>query len=373
MRIIINTTTLIVGGGIQVALSIINELNKSQDNEFHIFLSSKILDQLNTEEFPNNFFFYIFTTSPAGLSTRKDIVKKLVELELKIKPDVVFSVFGPSYWRPVAPHICGFALPWLVYPDSPIHEIISLKEKFKNWLIKKYKWFHFKNEVDYLWCETEDVKVRINKTFGFPLEKITVISNTYSSVYTDFLLENSCPQKRENGVFRMITISAFYRHKNIDIIKAVIPFLIDKIEFEFILTIPFSDYERLFNKFEQKYVKTIGPISAERCPLEYSKSDAMFLPTLLECFSANYAESMVMSIPIITSDLSFAKSICGNAAVYFDPLDPRDIADKIINLANNNELSQELIRNGKERLLFFSDSKHRVKQIIDLCERSFKK
>ena len=55
----------------------------------------------------------------------------------------------------------------------------------------------------------------------------------------------------------------------------------------------------------------------------------MFLPTFLECFSASYAEAMLMKKPIITSNLGFAQNVCKDAAVYFDPCNPEDIIDKI--------------------------------------------
>ena len=67
----------------------------------------------------------------------------------------------------------------------------------------------------------------------------------------------------------------------------------------------------------------------ENCPKLYNQADAMFLPTLLETFSASYPEAMKMERPILTSDLDFAKDICGDAALYFNPLDSYDIANKI--------------------------------------------
>ena len=73
-------------------------------------------------------------------------------------------------------------------------------------------------------------------------------------------------------------------------------------------------------------------------PMCTAQSDAMLLPTMLECFSASYPEAMVMKKPVLTSDLSFARSICGNAAIYFNPFDPADIADKIIGLVNDKTL-----------------------------------
>ena len=62
---------------------------------------------------------------------------------------------------------------------------------------------------------------------------------------------------------------------------------------------------------------------------------------------------MKMQKPILTSDLSFAKDICQDSALYFDPLNPKDIAEKIIRLSADKELQNQLIGNGLERLKQF--------------------
>ena len=51
----------------------------------------------------------------------------------------------------------------------------------------------------------------------------------------------------------------------------------------------------------------------------------MILPTLLESFSATYIEAMFHGKTILTSDLDFARDVCGEAAFYFDPLNPQSI------------------------------------------------
>jgi hypothetical protein len=93
MKLLVNTSNLYVGGGVQVALSFINELkNINKDNEYHIFLSPVINNQLNLNEFGNNFKIYLIEKSPSSLKTRYQIVKKLNTLETEIKPDIVFTI-----------------------------------------------------------------------------------------------------------------------------------------------------------------------------------------------------------------------------------------------------------------------------------------
>jgi glycosyltransferase involved in cell wall biosynthesis len=95
----------------------------------------------------------------------------------------------------------------------------------------------------------------------------------------------------------------------------------------------------------------------------------MFLPSLIEIFTASYPEAMQMKKPILTSDLSFAHDICGEAAEYFDPVNPADIANKIIYLASNPARRTQLVKNGEKRLLQFETPASRAKNLLDVCEK----
>src|SRR5690606_17542970 len=56
---------------------------------------------------------FVSKTSPADIFK---IRKGLRALEAQQQPDVVFTVFGPSYHNFSVPHVVGFALPNLLYP-----------------------------------------------------------------------------------------------------------------------------------------------------------------------------------------------------------------------------------------------------------------
>ncbi|MFK2341775.1 glycosyltransferase [Bacteroides fragilis] len=80
----------------------------------------------------------------------------------------------------------------------------------------------------------------------------------------------------------------------------------------------------------KKSIVNLGIIDVSKCPQLYNECDALFLPTLLECFSANYVEAMKMRKPIVTSNLPFATNVCKNAALYFDPMNAHDIVEKFL-------------------------------------------
>ena len=141
----------------------------------------------------------------------------------------------------------------------------------------------------------------------------------------------------------------------------------DTRKYEFILTIDENNFSKYFSDFKENIIN-LGPVESKFCPYIYQQADALFLPTLLESFTASYPEAMKMKLPILTSNYSFAKDICGDAALYFDPLDPDDIAEKIKLVASNQHLRDKLIRNGQEILKTFETPETRARKTIELLE-----
>ncbi len=128
----------------------------------------------------------------------------------------------------------------------------------------------------------------------------------------------------------------------------------------------------LFDDSHKKFIFNVGPVQVMECPSLYEECDFMFLPTLLECFSASYVEAMLMAKPILTSDLGFAHTVCDDAAVYFNPVDPDDIIDKIVYLMNTSKLRDVLVENGKKRLSAFNSPTGRAETFLSICKKMAK-
>ena len=112
----------------------------------------------------------------------------------------------------------------------------------------------------------------------------------------------------------------------------------------------------------------LGSVDIRECPSLYEQSDFMFLPTLLECFSASYVEAMKTGRPILTSDLPFAREICGEAAAYFDPLSPDSIGEAIFGLANDQKFQRRLVEAGTEQLGKFLSPDERTERYLQVIE-----
>ena len=381
MKLIINASTLSASGATQVSTSFIYECLKFPKNDYHILTSPTVEQQINKSDFPAHFHFYSIPNHPLygwkGFKSRK-LIRKLAE---DIHPDVVFSVFGPSWWKPSCPHLMGYAYPHYVYPESPLFGKLSFKEKLDVWLKKKIHIYFLNRDASYFVSETDDVSKRLKKLMPSAKNNFYTVGNTFNSFFRDFVEEknhkekNLLPAKSEYE-FRFLSLCTFHKHKNLEILNEVIPILNKNDSgknIKFVLTLDDENFENRFSAEAKRSLINVGRQPVQKCAQLYEESDSLFLPTLLECFSANYPEAMFMKKPIVTSDLTFATSVCGDAAIYFDPTNAKDISEKLLQIYHDQKLREDLILKGTEQLDNFPDAKERARQYLSICESIAKK
>ncbi|MCV9931272.1 glycosyltransferase [Flavobacterium sp. LS1R47] len=376
MKLLINASTLSGTGVTQVAVSFITECINIPSNEYHVFLSKTVSNEIDKLQFPNNFFFYLIESHPLYGLKGFQIRKKIKILEKKIKPDCVFSVFGPSYWTPSCPHLMGYAYPHYVYPESPLFKNISFGEIIKRKIFKVIHTYFLKRNGNHYVCETEDVSQRLTELLNCNKNNVFTATNTYNNYFNnpDFSDGRLLPIKEQNE-YRFLSLCSFAPHKNITILNKVVPLLNKmklKINIKFVLTIDELSFEKHFEKHTKDSIINIGRIDVAKCPKLYYECDALFLPTTLECFSANYPEAMKMKRPILTSNLSFATTVCKDAALYFDPYNENEIVSAIITIVNDLNIRENLIRNGEKNLSSFLTSKQRTEKYLQICESMIK-
>jgi glycosyltransferase involved in cell wall biosynthesis len=81
-------------------------------------------------------------------------------------------------------------------------------------------------------------------------------------------------------------------------------------------------------------------------PVLYSGADFFVFPSLYEGFGLPILEAMSCGTPVITSSVSSMPEVAGDAALYVNPLKISDIAEKILALAFDESLRQELREKG---------------------------
>ena len=348
-----------------MARSFIEELRSFTDNEYHIVLSEGLARQIDQKAFGEQFTFYSIPYRPATKARTPWYNDKfLKQIELNVKPQVVFTTSGPAYFRSQAPHLMGFNLPHYIYPESPYFNLLSWRSRMLLWLKGKAIRHFYRRDADAIVGQTEDVTKRASQWLG--IAKAFTVTNTISAFYTDAKVEEVTLPSRGEGEFRLLCFSRYYQHKNFEIINGIAD-LVDLVDgVRFVTTLPEDVFEEVFTLKAKEIVHNIGPVPVHLGPSLYKQCDALFAPSLLECFSANYVEAMATGTPVIAADLTFASSICRGAGVYFKPLSARDALNKIRQLRDDEKLRAQLIENGNSELMKFYSAKERAKKFLQI-------
>jgi glycosyltransferase involved in cell wall biosynthesis len=101
-------------------------------------------------------------------------------------------------------------------------------------------------------------------------------------------------------------------------------------------------------------VEFTGFIDDETLKEILSEASALIFPSIYEGFGLPPLEAMSCGCPVAVSSAASIPEVCGDSAIYFDPYDVDDIADKVYQLVTNPELSNSLINKGYERIKTFS-------------------
>ena len=96
-----------------------------------------------------------------------------------------------------------------------------------------------------------------------------------------------------------------------------------------------------------------GPIDDKELIQLYNAAEFTAFPSVYEGFGLPPLESMSCGTAAIVSDIPVIREVCGDAALYFDPLSPEDIAKKIEFVHSDSALRNDLVGRGFERIALF--------------------
>lgn len=108
---------------------------------------------------------------------------------------------------------------------------------------------------------------------------------------------------------------------------------------------------------EGERVVFTGYVSSACVRRLYQQADAFVFPSLAEGFGLPVLEAFYCGTPLLCARATSLPEVAGEAALYFDPSDPADIAEAIVRFYADPSLSAKLRASGQRRLELFSWAK----------------
>lgn len=201
------------------------------------------------------------------------------------------------------------------------------------------------------------VKDDLVKQFNLRGEKIIVTYEGVSSRRYHVLKHSNNKVLKKFGVEQpyLLYVGSLYPHKNVETLVHAVKLL----RVNLVVVCGRSVFWEKFKKFIEKenaasFVKLVGYVGDEELAALYKNAQTFVFPTLSEGFGLPGLEAMAAGTPVLCSDIPVLHEIYGAAALYFDPKDANDIADKIQQILANNKLRTDLVSSGNTQVKKYS-------------------
>ncbi|MCL2208691.1 MAG: glycosyltransferase family 4 protein [Treponema sp.] len=97
-----------------------------------------------------------------------------------------------------------------------------------------------------------------------------------------------------------------------------------------------------------------GHFPAKSLPELYAGADFVAAPSMCDGFGMSVLEAMACGVPVICARAAALPETADHSALYFEPEDAEDMADRMVALSTNSEIYNECRRLGLERAKTFS-------------------
>lgn len=355
LRIVLLANNLKVAGGLSVGRNIVSTLpNIAPEHEYFIVVPSGC----GYPSFEGSPGVHVREISATGGLRRLALdYLSLPRLVKKFQPDWIWGLGNLGLENPPSSQAILFHDSHLVYPESH-YAFESTLYKYKKRLLKR-RLRKCLPITDLVFCQTETARIRFADTFDYPIGQIYLCPNAVSEFSQDVTLPSvPDPLQPYQDRFKLFTLTKCYGHKNLSGILDLYSAHREALSNTLCIWTIQADQHRIAPALLQRIkdeglgdlIVNVGPLGQEELANYFNASDAVFLPTLLESFSGTYLEAMHFGRPIITSDLDFARDVCGDAAAYCDPFDIQSMCDTVLQLKESSRLRQELVAAGQSRL-----------------------
>lgn len=337
MRILFDISNLGATGPEVLFRNLLPSLAKlAVDDEILLLLPSS--RRYDTWDMPSNVKLHFVKRSNIREFRRMwDINGGLARLARIMNADLYFTFgdVGPS--KLSIPHVIYLHQPYMVYTESELDNALPLMERIK----LRYQRWHFSRSArnaTAVVVQTPVMAERVAVHYKLPRDKVHVIYPPLPS-HVQKLREKAreTSSQAASGVVSLLFLATYYAHKN----HSILPELVAELrrrnlsgKVQILLTLDGDrrkEETALLSVLEpdSELICNLGRLTPSEVGVKLATSDALFLPTLVETFGLIYLEAMAAGKPILTSDRDFARYICGDLAIYFDPHNPMSIADAI--------------------------------------------
>ncbi|AZZ55624.1 glycosyltransferase family 1 protein [Rathayibacter iranicus] len=207
---------------------------------------------------------------------------------------------------------------------------------------------------------SEFSRQEISGHYGIASEKITVVPNAVSGIFT--------PGSTRSTERFLLAVSSPNKHKNFD--AMVHAFEQANIPADFSLKIvgtQSASFSRAAQSHNLARVHYLGRLSDDELVEVYRSATAFLFPSLYEGFGIPPLEAQAVGTPVLAAYAAAIPEALGDSALYFDPSRAGDMVSRIEDIATDSSLRTELTNKGYSNVRRYSWSSS-ARQLNNLIE-----
>ena len=362
MKIIINAIIAKkgAGGAFQISSNFILESLEHQDVEWYWWVSSD-LDAVLGEKFAQyrDNYYFVFPTQPDFKHSYFRVRKELKKLENMIKPDLIYTITAPSYFKFSTPEVMRFTNPYITHLNKYAWSLVPLKRKIRNVFYIGFQKRVIKH-TKYFVTQSQTCKEGIIRITGVDKNHVQVVSNVLPAAYRTAERSHLLA---DNKWIDIACVGAPFFHKNFDMLPDVLRELhglgIDNVRFQVTIPDDIPMYCDMLHRLEEYGMKdrivTHGRCSQQHLIDVYRRCRLCFQPTLLEVFSASAIEAMYFQLPTVATQLPFNQEVFQDSCLYYEPKNAAAAAKQFARLIKDKSLQVELCHKMEDRLAVYGN------------------
>lgn len=225
---------------------------------------------------------------------------------------------------------------------------------FKYLIYRAVFWLAVKRAVKIL-VPSRFVKSELIEQYNLDPERIIVSYEGVDSQIKASVNPEKIMQKYSIKKPFLLYVGNLYPHKNVErLIEAV-----KLLDINLVVVCGRSVFwERLEKKVgrmkAENWVKLVGFVPDKELAVLYRQAKAFVFPSLSEGFGLPGLEAMAQGIPVVASDIPVFREVYNQAAAYFNPFSPEEMAQTIKQVTQNTKQRRKLIKEGKKQAKKYS-------------------
>lgn len=362
MKIAINTTSAVAGGGVTYIKNLLTYLSKINTNHQYLILTTFKGKEVFYFQHPN-FIFLSFR-----MASRNPLLRILWEqftLPSLLKRERVDVLFSPGNISPLLSTIPNVIMIQNLAPFDNL--IITAERKIQKYRLKLLKILtiaSIKRAKKVIFISKK--AIRDMKSLGLSLKHANLI---YHGKNEELFHENVDVDKKRQIINKynldkfILYVSNIHRYKNFIELTQAFAMIHNKIDNEIKLVLVgrcFDDgyYDEMIRFIREKGLEErvlfLGEVPYEELPFLYASCKLFVYPSTCENCPNILIEAMACGAPILASNIEPMPEICTDAAIYFDPMNPITLADVIFKTIMDKDLISTMKINSLKRAKIFS-------------------